>query len=61
MTPYAKYKAWWMRWQAEAYLHPTSSEQKGWGDRDKAWEEHINGLTLFELMETLELYERETE
>jgi hypothetical protein len=48
MTPYAQYKAWWMRW-----THST-----GWEDKDKAWEEHINELTLFELMETLELYER---
>ena len=47
MTPYAQYKAWWMRWGAT-----------GWDDKDKAWEEHINELTLFELMETLELYER---
>lgn len=47
MTPYAQYKTWWMRWGAT-----------GWEDKDKAWEEHINELTLFELMETLELYER---
>jgi hypothetical protein len=46
MTPYAQYKTWWMRcW-------------RGWEDKDKAWEEHINEMTLFELMETLELYER---
>jgi hypothetical protein len=47
MTPYAQYKAWWMRWASS-----------GWDDKEKAWEEYINSLTLYELMETLELYER---
>ena len=47
MTPYARYKEWWMHWRAS-----------DWDDKYKAWEEHINELTLFELMKTLELYER---
>lgn len=47
MTPYAQYKTWWLRWASS-----------GWDDKEKAWKEYINGLTLYELMEILELYER---
>ena len=51
MTPYAQYKERWMRRRA-------SDWDEDWDDKYKAWEEHINELTLFELMETLEFYER---
>ncbi len=55
MTPYARYKEWWIEHQAPhepAPLHYKDTPET-------QFEEHINKMSLFELMETLEAWEEE--
>lgn len=55
MTNYGRYKQWWMKHQA-----PYEIPSLYYGDTpETAFREHIKGMSLYQLMETLEDWEEE--
>ena len=55
MKAYRKYRAWWMEHQA-----PSLVPSLYWGDNaEQAFEQHIKDMGLYQLMETLDLWDDE--
>lgn len=49
LNNYVRYRNWWYEWQAPVDLH------------HEAFKEHINSMSLYELMETLEKFDTDYE
>ena len=48
MKEYIEYKKWWMTWEAPSRVPILDS-----GETEDAFEQHINEIGLYQLMETL--------
>jgi hypothetical protein len=55
MTNYVRYKQWWIKHEAQ---HNIPSLYYG-DTPETAFRQHINGMSLYQLMETLEDWEEE--
>ena len=55
MSNYARYKKWWIEYQAKDFI---PSLYYG-DDPETAFRQHVDGMSIYELMETLEDWDEE--